>query len=333
MKRLYILLCAALMLCAACDNKQTLEKKGSSGKTLEMLIVANKDVYRGDTKQMVDSLFRRPQVGLPQPEPMFDVVNIPISSFENTEMFRVHRNVVICDVKADNPDKVYIYRDKWAAPQVVFELAASSHASLDTMLTHYADRIVSEMYQADYRRIAKAFRGTKGYEQVAAIEKQYGFSLTVSNEFEIARPANESPDFAWIRKEAKDFGLGVLVHVSDYGDASVFDEARILDHLDTLMRQHIPGPSDSSYMGTERRAEIVSRVVQFNDCKYAVETRGCWRLFGDFMGGPFVCYTLLDPTGHQVITLTGYVYCPRFDKRDYLMQVDGICHSLTFAKK
>ena len=81
-------------------------------------------------------------------------------------------------------------------------------------------------------------------------------------------------------------------------------------------------------MGTERRAEILTKVVDIESAKYAVESRGLWRLFGDFMGGPFVSYTLLSPDGTQLVDITGFVYCPRFDKRDYLMQVDGICRSI-----
>ena len=334
MKRIYGLLLVAALLLSACNgNKGTSQKKGSSGKTLEMLVVADRSVYNGSTKQLIDTIFRQPQVGLPQVEPMFDVVNIPTSSFQNTEMFRVHRNVMICDVKADNPNKAYFHKDQWSAPQVVFEFAASDRAHLDSLIEHYAPQVTEAMHQADYRRIEKAFRGTLGYELVEKIEKQFNFRLTVSSEFEMAHPQNPSPDFAWIRKEAKDFGLGVLVHVADYKDADVFQEETILNHLDTLMRRHVPGPAPESYMGTQRSTEFYTRVVDFNDCKYAVETRGCWRLFGDFMGGPFVCYTLLDPSGSRIITLVGYVFCPRFNKRDYLMQVDGICHSLKFISE
>ena len=89
-----------------------------------------------------------------------------------------------------------------------------------------------------------------------------------------------------------------------------------------------PAQAEGSYTGTERRVEITSRVVDFEGVKYAVETRGQWRSFGDFMGGPFVSYTLLSPDGTQLVELIGFVYCPRFDKRDYLMQVDGICRSI-----
>lgn len=334
MRKVYIVIFFATILFAACGQQGgTTQKKGSSGKTLEMLVVADRSVYAGDTKQLIDSLFKQPQMGLPQPEPMFDVVNIPTSSFYNTEMFRVHRNVLVCDIKEDNPNKAYQYADRWAAPQVVFELAASSRHALDSMIEHLAPRIIKEMHEADYRRIAKAFGGIAGYDLMHKVEQQFGFSLTLSNEFQMANANNPSSDFAWIRKEAKDFGIGVLVSVADYTDTAVFRQEVILDRLDTLMRRHVPGPSDSSYMATERRLDIYTVKTSIGGSPYAVETRGCWRLMGDFMGGPFVCYTLLDPQQRQVITLTGYVYCPRFNKRDYLMQVDGICHSIKFLEE
>lgn len=333
MRRFSLFLLAGLFLLSACTPSEMKQgKKGSSGKTLEMLLVADKAVYSGDTKNLIDSLFRQPQKGLSSAEPIFDLVNIPISSFRNTEMFRVHRNVLLCEIADTNPDKVYKYIDRWSAPQVVFEIAASSHRALDSMIARYADNVISSMHKADYRRIAKAFGSTKGYELMDAIHKQFGFNLIVSNEFELAKPNNPSPDFAWIRKEAKDFGIGVLVHVFDYKDAAVFEKDNILDRLDIVMRHHVRGSSEGSYMATERRLDIYSYPIDFEGCRYAVETRGCWRTFGDFMGGPYVCYTLLSPDGTKVIMLTGYVYCPRFDKRDYLMQVDGICHSLSFDK-
>ena len=70
-------------------------------------------------------------------------------------------------------------------------------------------------------------------------------------------------------------------------------------------------------------------------CPYCVETRGCWRTEGDFMGGPFVNYVVLSPDNKQVVMLTGYIYYPSgriktLSKRDLLMQAEGICHSLRF---
>ena len=69
----------------------------------------------------------------------------------------------------------------------------------------------------------------------------------------------------------------------------------------------------------------------------AVETRGLWRTYNDFMGGPFVCYTFTLPESGKVYTLMGCVYSPSernkmVMKRDLLMQLDGICRSIKLQK-
>ena len=337
-KMLPLMLLVALTL-TACNPKSSEppQKKGSSGKTLELMIVADKDVYRGETKALIDSLFGRPQIGLPVPEKMFDIVNIPVSSYKNTEMFQNHRNIIFCDVNPGNPDKVYMHIDEYAAPQVVFDFAVKDQASLRDMLRKYEHHILDQVYNAEHRRVIKAFKGMENFKINEAIRKQFGFGLMFSNEFAIAKQLD---GFAWIRKEAKDFGIGVLVDVFPYENQNVFDEQPILDRLDTIMKRNVPSNADGSYTGIERRrdaqgnylAPITLRKVDF-DSNYCIETRGCWRSFGDFMGGPYVSYTLLSPDKKNVIMLMGYVYCPRnkpWTKRDLLMQVESICWSIDF---
>ncbi len=336
-----ILIALAVLVLAACSNSKSNEepeKKGSSGKTLELLIVANQDVYCGDTKALTDSLFKRPQPCLLEPQSLFDVVNIPLSSFQNTEMFQVHRNVLIFDVRPGNPDKVYLHRDQYAAPQVIFDFAASSPAKLQELLRRYEQSILDNLYDAEHRRIIKAFRGINNYDLNEQVRKKFGFGLQFSNEFAWAKSED---DFAWIRKEAKDFGIGVLVDVQPYVRRDQFDEQHILDRLDTVMKRHVPASAEGSYAGIERRrdsegyylAPIQLKAVDFPNSTYCVETRGNWRSFGDIMGGPFVCYTLLSPDNKQVVTLMGYVYCPRnkpWTKRDLLMQLESICYSIDY---
>ena len=318
---------SAALLLTACHSRENeaLVKKSSSGKTQEIILAADRGHYTGATKELIDSIFRAPQEVLPQPEPRFSVVSIPVSSLENTQMFRMHRNIVLCDIKEGNPDKLYIYHDKWAAPQVVIDIAATSEASLRDLLRRHTDRIVEEIYTTEYRRMANVFYRDRNVDLMKRVEKKFGFTLNLPQEFSMAK---EGDGFAWLRKETKDFGLSVLVHTEPYRDQQQFAAEKIFNRLDTTMRRNVPGPAEGSYMGTERKVEIQSRVVEFEGAKYAVECRGLWRLFGDFMGGPFVSYTLLSPDGTELVELIGFVYCPRFDKRDYLMQVDGICRSI-----
>ena len=278
----------AVLLMAACNSPETkaLNKRSSSGKTCEVLVAADKGHYTGSTKELLDSILLEPQSGLPQAEPRFSVINVPVSSLHNTQMFKMHRNIIICDVKADNPDKFYIHRNQWAEPQVVVDIAARSEASLRDMLRQHADRIVEEIYNAEYIRMNNAFYRDRNVELMHRFEDKFGFQLTLPQEY-IWATADDG--FVWMRKETKDFGLGILVNAMPYRDQAQLDTARIWNRLDTMMRRHVSGPADGSYMGTERRIDLESRRVEYPGTSFCIETRGLWRLFGDFMGGPFVC--------------------------------------------
>ena len=324
------LVALAVIVLAACNSPENkaLTKHSSSGKTCEVLVALDKG--NDHAKALLDSLLRAPQNGLPQPEARFSVVSVPLSSLHNTQMFKMHRNIVMCDVKAGNPNKLYIHHNQWAEPQVVVDAAATCDDSLCALFRRHSATIMEELYKAEYERMGRAFYKDRDVDLMKKVSGKYGFELTVPNEFMCAV---DEDGFLWLRKETKDFGLGVLVNTMPYREQRQFDADKIYNRLDTMMRRYVSGPAEGSYMGTERRVDLESRAVSFGGAKYGIETRGLWRLFGDFMGGPFVSYCLLSPDGQQVVELTGYVYCPRFDKRDYLMQVDGICRSIKWEDK
>ena len=121
----------------------------------------------------------------------------------------------------------------------------------------------------------------------------------------------------------------ILQDVRARGDEAVKDYEERFDHvrLETLELKEAESVSGEYMM------EIKSRTVQFPTGTYCVETRGCWRLFGNYMGGPFVSYAVLSPDNKELVTVTGYVYCPRnkpYTKRDLLMQLESVCYSLKF---
>ena len=320
---------------AQCTTKNDADggKKGSSGKTCEMLLVADKSVYVGSTKELVLSTFGAPQKGILTGDPLFDVVNIPLSSYKSTEMFRVHRNVVVLEIDSTHPNKVYRYEDQYSAPQIIYEVCASDRHALDSLLGRIAQRAIEDMRVAEHKRVIKAFLGMKNVAAMQEFQKQYGFELVMSDEFLLAV---KEPDFAWIKKETKDFGIGVLVQRMPYTAKSQLDSVQVLDAIDTMMRHHVPGPAEGSYMGLERTNwDVSERRVELAG-QPAVEMRGMWRTFGDFMGGPFVSYTLPMPGNQELLMLVAYAYAPRqtnsmpYPKRDLLMQVESICWSLKF---
>ena len=174
--------------------------------------MANHDVYAGSTRLLTDSLFAHPQDGLNQAEPIFDVVNIPISIYENTDMFRSHRDVVICDIDSANKNKVYKHGDKFAEPQIIYEFAARDRHALDSLLRRHYPAVLQDLYATEYRRIGSVYGKDFNPEVMQSIQKNFGFALTIPSEYVIAPPVTD--DFMWIRKETKDFSQDVLIQWS-----------------------------------------------------------------------------------------------------------------------
>ena len=55
--------------------------------------------------------------------------------------------------------------------------------------------------------------------------------------------------------------------------------------------------------------------------------RGLWKLEKAFMGGPFISHTILDESRNRVVTVEGFVYAPRLDKRLYVREVEAILYT------
>ena len=51
---------------------------------------------------------------------------------------------------------------------------------------------------------------------------------------------------------------------------------------------------------------------------------GLWRLKNEFLGGPFVSYAFLNKDQTKVITIEAYLMALKFDKREYMKDLEGI---------
>jgi len=324
-----IMLTSVLMLVSCYKSTNPNRKRGSSGKTLEVLVVANEDVYSGSVKDSILAILQQPQECLNQPEQCFDVVNVPESSLRNSDMFKTHRNLIMINVADSNSNTVKMANDYWAQPQIMFDFRLSSRDSVAPFLRRYMPIIKREVRKCEHPRILRAYKAIENYGLMQKLSDKFGFDITVSNEYYLCKMTS---DFAWLRKETKDFSIGIIIKTKPYSKTSDFEQSVILDQLDSTMK-HIPGPVDSSWMGTERRIEAQTQKVDFND-HYCVETRGLWHLLGKgYLGGPYVNYTLLAPDGENIVMLTGYVMAPGKNKRDYLMQAESICYTIKFVDK
>ena len=322
---LFVLISIVLISCG--NDKSLLQK--SSGKTAEILVVTeNKAVWDGDVGQCIRNFFGQDYEILPQPEPLFDLVNIQIVDLNKSQLFQLHHNILIAQIdnKSSKPN-LEIKKDYWSAPQCVLSITAPSDSSFVKFFNEKKQIILKFLTDTEHERLISTFKAFSEMNVQNEIQKNYKLSLVIPSGFYIAK---KSADFAWIRKETDKNSQGLLIYTYPYTDTGAFDPERIISYRDTITKAYIPGPTEGSYMTVaDEYVPPVSKRINFNGL-FAVETRGLWRLEGDFMGGPFINYTLVDEKRNRIVTIDGYVYAPNAPKRNLLMQLEAIIYSLKF---
>lgn len=324
----------AVILFGGCAKKEAKKDDpaggltSSGGKTLEVLLIVPDEIYKGELQDSIGKRFMAACEGLNQAEPLFDVVQMNPSGFFNSDMLQKHRNIIVIDLKNGNSNKLKKTINYKSYPQAYFVFEVDCRDSLFALLNRSSEMIKQQFYDNEHKRVAAAFKRLENTKVTSRLKKKFGFWLTVSEEFYIAA---DEQDFVWLRKEPKDASLDIMIYTMPMGGEGLFKEEKIIELRDKIAKEHIPGPTKGSYMGTETRFPYVRREVKVGEFD-AVETRGLWRLFGDWMGGPFVNYCFEDKANHRFVMIDCFVYSPRHPKRDRIMQLESVVYGIQTEK-
>lgn len=301
----------------------------STGKTLEIIVVTNnKAQWNGNIGDTIRNCFGQEQLGLPQSEPLFSMVNLPEESF--LKAYQSNRDIFIVDI-SNKIEKAQIEnkKDFWASPQRVIKISAPDTESFFEIFDQNKDAIIEYFYEVERERMIKAFKTAENIKVKNALIEKFNLSLVLPTAYKISK---QEDNFMWIRKETLEESQGLLIYSYPYTDTSAFEKNNIVSVRNQFTQRYIPGPSDGSYMKVaDEFIEPVLKELDFNG-KFAVETRGLWETAGDYMGGPFLSYTLIDEINNRVITLDSYVYAPSQNKRDLLKQLEAILYSFKFEE-
>lgn len=311
------------------NNKESPRPSGlrsSIGKTLELLVVADPEIYKNGLKKSVDSLFEQPQLGLNQAEPLFDVYNIPASAFLESDLFRIRRNLLMIKVNPDLKSNFLIMKNKWAYPQLIIDVSAPNSNELKKLLIQHFEEIKQNLYVNERINLANIFKSNENKKLTAEQQKNFGFSLTIPKEY---YKASLDKEFAWFRKETPEFSIGILIYSIDYDSSTLPSHKEIINIRNQMTKKYIPGSIKGSYMHVEPQEEPMFRNITIQNMT-ALEIRGLWSVEGDHMGGPFVDYVFVDSKSKKLIMLDGFVYHPSMAKRDLLMQAESILSTFKF---
>jgi hypothetical protein len=331
-----LLLLGVVMLSVipSCTPGDKAGKPRSSGSASELLVVTDtKDDWNGPIGDTIRAWFSQPMIVLPQREAMFDMINVGAADFG--DLFQKFHVIFIVDLDSSlTLASSETLTDPWSAPQRVIRVKAPDKESFFAEFNRNKESYLRLFNQLEKDRIRKLNQMTGDLDISRKISAKFDLSIDLPAGFYIA---SDGADFMWLRhmevKGTQDIELGIMIYFTEYRDTAQLSQNYILKWRNIITRQHIPGPSDGSYMKVaDEFVRPVVKIMQDFPAGYALETRGLWDVEGDFMGGAFLSYTFVDQKRNRLVTLDGYIYNPNELKRNFLRQLEAIFYTISITE-
>ena len=307
-----------LIFFPSCKQQET--KVKSSGRSGELLIVMREELWNSSVADAIQSGLGADQYGLPQSEPLFRLVRVNKNDF--TGLLRQHRNILMAEIEGSEP-KLSYQKDIWAQPQIVIKATAPDTVMLEMLLATQAEQLIKYFNKEELERILAGYRKLNEKNIERTIQDEFDLKIVIPEGYYLA---SHKVNFMWLRRETPDVSQGLLIYERPYVDTSDASYNKVIKMRDSLTALYVPGPEENTFMITEKKFPASFTPVEINNY-YTLEMRGLWRTKGYFMGGPFINYTIIDNKKNRILTLDGFVFAPRFDKREYLRQLEAIIYS------
>jgi hypothetical protein len=319
---LFLILAVSLSFssCSKSNRKSLLPT--ITGKAGEVVVVIEKDYWTGLAGDTLRHILRTEVPGLPQSEPLFDVVQIPHDAF--SDLFQKHRNIILCKIGPKFSPKFELGYDQWAKPQILIQISAPDQQSFIDLVNQNSDNIIGLLSKAERERLVDNYTNYQDKEVEEKIKNFYPIDLVIPKGYQFDMDTN---NFAWISHETPEISQGIFIYYYDYTDTATFTKDFLVKKRNEMLQLYVAGPRDGSYMTTEDQVDVIFRSYKLNN-QYTAELRGLWKVAGDYMGGPFVSLTQFDKKHNKIVTVEGYVYAPKYDKRNYTRQLEAIIQTM-----
>lgn len=323
--RLFSVLASAVMVFGGCKGNGTL-LPNVSGKAGEIIVAMDKNDWDGNLGSTTRTILAADYPFLPQQEPLFSLSNVPVTGF--ADLFKVHRNLLFFNISESDQSGVVYKNDVWAHPQCVIQVTAPTSDSAAVILKENSERIINSFEQAERDRIIANSIRYEEHSIPPAVKEMTGGSPHFPSGFKLRK---KTSDFLWISDDKQYVTQGVFIYRYPAAENDNFSMENIIAHRDAALRENVPGMFENTYMITSDAVTPAVNYIRFRGRQFA-ETRGLWEVYNDFMGGPFVSHSFYSKDGQYIIVLDGFVYAPKYDKRQYLRQVEAIMYSFEWDK-
>lgn len=339
------LLILSLFACNGAIQNDPSLKPDSVGALDEVLVLMDKVHWEGEMGDTLRKYYTQDYEVIPQVEPIFNVYHREVNEFK--DILVKYRNIlVVGDLKGTASTSRYIIeklgeenkqqmltgekpfyferKNVFAKPQTFRFITGSDKSSvIETIRKSF--QMVKQDLDVNEIGIQKSRIFAYGSNRLITtkVKEKFGFDFKVPVDYVIALDTSK---FMWFRQDTRDITNTILIYEVPYDPQTMSGEN--LKTLPIRMRNEIgkrfvQGPSVTSYLDTELRVPYLQQDRDFGN-RYALETRGLWRMENDYMGGPFLNYTIYDEANNRMIMIDGFVYAPSKKKRKLMRNMEAI---------
>ena len=331
--RLFLAICFVFVL-ACCKDGKSSRLPESIGQPYEV-------VLEGDTNRIVTAILQESVPDMPQPESMFNIIQVRKGKL--TSLYQTVRNRVVVDVDKRNRDfEVKISKDVNAAPQVIIRIKAQTVEQLKSRLD--GKRLRQILDESELEHLASVIR--QNVEKQKEVKRLFGIDMRIPLDMDASKKAK---DFVWYSNNtnsgmknllifkinsseknpsarenhssrenlsaggnlsSKEISSGTEEYPSNGISLSLADKVQI----DSVLQKNMLGETDEMYMVIPRLGE-----------------RGLWEMEGDAMGGPYVMKIIrrqkngkISGRKNEIIVVIGFVYAPEMKKRNLIKQLEVV---------
>ncbi|MDO5969507.1 DUF4837 family protein [Flavivirga aquimarina] len=329
----HILFLVSLLFIFSCENKKSSNERlipDASGAINSVSIVAENDLWKGSVGEAIRSVLAKPIYGLPQDEPTFTMSQIPPSVFSGF----VTKNRTVLKIETNKEKGIKIANNVYAKPQKVIVISGKRKQDIIDVVKENGDKIIETFRNMEIAERQRQM--SKSIHSFTSIKEKLGLTIEFPSIYKIAK---ETDNFFWFRKDITTGHSHLMIYELPFealkkNDSTVMQIIKIRDSIGKMYFKgrldetvDADGNTINSFMVTEDAYTPFSGEIIL-DNKPAFETKGVWELTNDFMGGPFINYTIEDKINKRWIGVEGFIFAPSVEKRNYMLELEAIIKSI-----
>lgn len=343
MKKVLVLFFAAAILfsCEEGSGEVGVYKSSSLGRQGQVTIIMHDKLWKTKLGELTKK-YLAPDINyFPQSEKLFDLSQDSHSGFNTTS--KRQKNIVQFEINTHPKIEsgITYLKDIWATDQVVIKIIGKSQQDLAQLFVDNASKIKDYLLNKEMTRIQMDIANNKNHLAEKQLIDKHAIGLTVPMDMDLV--INNETFAAFERKRLRNSEKGsgfpsgpgdiqqyILIYHYPYKSDSTFTKDFQIAKRDSVLKIYMEGSTEGSHMITtpDSLAGIYTRERLMKGA-YAYEVRGQYSMVKDFRGGPFLSVSMVDERNGRVVTVEGNVFCPKFNKREFMLELETIINSLS----